>query len=59
MKRKRKQPDDINQFLPDPVDEAARIGSLEFDEVLDEEVSKWIPRSTPPKSNIIQSNQRF
>jgi hypothetical protein len=39
MKRKRKRVDDGNEFLPDgPTDDAARYGSLEFNEVFDEEV---------------------
>ncbi|KAG6829608.1 hypothetical protein H0H92_004077 [Tricholoma furcatifolium] len=38
-KRKRKHPDEVNEFLPtEPVDEAATYGSLEFNEILDEEV---------------------
>ena len=39
MKKKRKWDDGTNELLPDgPVDETATIGSLEFDEILDEEV---------------------
>ncbi|KAG5342547.1 hypothetical protein C0989_000675 [Termitomyces sp. Mn162] len=38
-KRKRKRPDDHNEFLPKgPVDEAANYGSLDFGEILDEEI---------------------
>ncbi|KAJ8587433.1 hypothetical protein M405DRAFT_310780 [Rhizopogon salebrosus TDB-379] len=40
-KKKRKRVDDSNEFLPEgPADEAAAYGSLEFNEVLDEEVLK-------------------
>lgn len=39
-KKKRKRSDDTNEFLPDgPTDEASKYGSLEFNEVLDEDVS--------------------
>lgn len=38
-KRKRKRDDDLNEFLPDrPPDEGETFGSLDFHEVLDEEV---------------------
>ncbi|KZT12484.1 uncharacterized protein LAESUDRAFT_668161, partial [Laetiporus sulphureus 93-53] len=38
-KKKRKRDDDLNEFLPDRLqDEGEQYGSLEFDEVLDEEV---------------------
>ncbi|KAG6869261.1 hypothetical protein C0993_000014 [Termitomyces sp. T159_Od127] len=37
--RKRKRPDDVNEFLPKgPADEAANYGSLDFGEILDEEI---------------------
>ncbi|KAJ6539423.1 hypothetical protein B0H19DRAFT_1178960 [Mycena capillaripes] len=39
-KRKRKQLEDANEFLPTPKDESAGVGNLEFDEILDEEVLK-------------------
>ncbi|THV08473.1 hypothetical protein K435DRAFT_771969 [Dendrothele bispora CBS 962.96] len=40
-KRKRKRVEEKNEFLPDgPTDEAADYGSLEFDEIMDEEVIK-------------------
>ncbi|KAH9951615.1 hypothetical protein B0H21DRAFT_716738 [Amylocystis lapponica] len=40
-KRKRKRDNDINEFLPDrPSNEGELFGSLEFNEVLDEEVLK-------------------
>ncbi|KAJ6485137.1 hypothetical protein C8R47DRAFT_1130904 [Mycena vitilis] len=39
-KRKRKQHDDRNEFLPVPKDPSADVGNLEFDEILDEEVLK-------------------
>ncbi|KAF8165272.1 hypothetical protein B0H34DRAFT_793681 [Crassisporium funariophilum] len=41
-KRKRKRThDDTNEFLPDgPLDEAANIGNLDFNEILDEEILK-------------------
>lgn len=38
-KRNHENPKDVNEFLPSrPVDEAATYGSMEFNEVLDEEV---------------------
>ncbi len=38
-KQKRKRDDDLNEFLPDrPRQEGDSYGSLEFNEVLDEEV---------------------
>ncbi|KAJ7665541.1 hypothetical protein B0H17DRAFT_1184561 [Mycena rosella] len=39
-KRKRKQTEDVNEFLPIPKDVSADIGNLEFNEILDEEVLK-------------------
>ncbi|KAG5648995.1 hypothetical protein DXG03_000344 [Asterophora parasitica] len=40
-KRKRKRTEDVNDLLPKgPVDEAATYGSLEFGEILDEEILK-------------------
>ncbi|KAG6857107.1 hypothetical protein H0H87_009668 [Tephrocybe sp. NHM501043] len=40
-KRKRKRLDDVNEFLPQgPADEAATYGSLDFGEILDEEILK-------------------
>ncbi|KAF7352722.1 Glutamine synthetase [Mycena venus] len=40
-KRKRKQPvEDVNEFLPSPMDESADLGNLEFNEILDEEILK-------------------
>ncbi|CCM03183.1 uncharacterized protein FIBRA_05305 [Fibroporia radiculosa] len=40
-KKKRKRDDDLNEFLPDhPPDEGAMYGSLEFNEILDEEPSR-------------------
>ncbi|KIJ70041.1 hypothetical protein HYDPIDRAFT_171956 [Hydnomerulius pinastri MD-312] len=41
VKKKRKRDDDLNEFLPEaPPDEASTYGSLDFGEVLDEEVLK-------------------
>ena len=38
-RKKRKRDDDLNEFLPDrPPDDGELYGSLEFEEVLDEEV---------------------
>ncbi|KAG6890538.1 hypothetical protein C0992_000798 [Termitomyces sp. T32_za158] len=38
-KRKRKRPGDVNEFLPKgPTDEAANYGSLDFGEIVDEEI---------------------
>ncbi|KAL0576922.1 hypothetical protein V5O48_005068 [Marasmius crinis-equi] len=37
-KRKRKRNEEVNEFLPSAPDEAAGYGSLDFNEVLDEEV---------------------
>ncbi|KDR83666.1 hypothetical protein GALMADRAFT_1338794 [Galerina marginata CBS 339.88] len=40
-KRKRKKPDDTNEFLPSgPTEETDKVGSLDFGEVLDEEILK-------------------
>lgn len=36
--KKRKRIEDVNDFLPGPTDEAARYGSMDFNEVLDPEV---------------------
>ena len=38
--KKRKRIDDTNEFLPEaPTDEAAKYGSMEFNEILEQEVS--------------------
>ncbi|KAJ7283566.1 hypothetical protein C8J57DRAFT_1432640 [Mycena rebaudengoi] len=39
-KRKRKRTEDVNEFLPAPKDESAQFGSLEFNEILDENILK-------------------
>ncbi|TFK43459.1 hypothetical protein BDQ12DRAFT_731481 [Crucibulum laeve] len=40
-KKKRKRHEDTNEFLPDgPPDEASKYGSLEFNEIVDEEILK-------------------
>ncbi|KAI0960287.1 hypothetical protein AcW1_004838 [Taiwanofungus camphoratus] len=40
-RKKRKRDDDLNEFFPDrPLDEGEMYGSLEFNEILDEEVLK-------------------
>ncbi|KAJ7507901.1 hypothetical protein B0H11DRAFT_2169546 [Mycena galericulata] len=39
-KRKRKQTQDVNEFLPVPKDESADVGNLEFNEILDEDILK-------------------
>ncbi|KAJ7498834.1 hypothetical protein FB451DRAFT_1358267 [Mycena latifolia] len=39
-KRKRKQTEDVNEFLPVPKDVSSDIGNLEFNEILDEDVLK-------------------
>ncbi|KAJ7129582.1 hypothetical protein C8R44DRAFT_82192 [Mycena epipterygia] len=39
-KRKRKQTETVNEFLPVQKDESAQFGNLEFNEILDEEILK-------------------
>ncbi len=37
-KKRKRTTEDVNELLPGPTDEAATYGSMEFNEVLDEEV---------------------